>query len=74
MRAELTDRMVILGPRHLRRVLTAYVRHNNNARPHRALGLQPPRPPAAVIDLAEQRRMRRKPILAGLVNEYERAA
>ena len=74
LRAELTDRRGILGPRHLRRVLTTYVRHYNHARPHRALGLQPPRPPAAVIDLAEQRRIRRKPILGGLINDYERAA
>lgn len=60
LRAELTDRMLILGPRHLRRVLIEYVRHYNNARPHRSLGLQPPRPPADIIDLAEQRRIRRK--------------
>ena len=56
------------------RVLIEYVRHYNHARPHRSLGLQPPRPPAAVIDLAEQRRIHRKPILGGLINEYERAA
>jgi transposase InsO family protein len=74
LRAELTDRMLILSERHLRRVLTAYVRHYNHARPHRTLGLQPPRPPAAVLDLDEQRRIRRKPILGGLINEYQRAA
>lgn len=74
LRAELTDRMLILGPRHLRRVLSEYVRHYNQARPHRALGLQPPRPPADIIDLAAQRRIRRKPILGGLINEYEQAA
>jgi putative transposase len=74
LRAELTDRMLILGPRHLRRVLTEYIGHYNHARPHRSLGLQPPRPPADTIDLAEHRRIRRKPILGGLINEYERAA
>jgi transposase InsO family protein len=73
LRAELTDRMLILGPRHLRRVPSEYVRHYYQARPHRALGLQQPRPPA-IIDLAEQRRIHRKPILGGLINEYERAA
>jgi transposase InsO family protein len=74
LRAELTDRMLILNPRHLRRVLVEYVRHYNNARPHRALGLQPPEPSADIVDRAEHRRIRRNPILGGLINEYERAA
>jgi len=60
--------MLILGQRHLRRALSEYVHHYNHARPHRALGLQPPRPPATIIDLAEHRRIRRKPILGELIN------
>jgi transposase InsO family protein len=74
LRAELTDRMPIHGQRHLLRALSEYVRHYNHARPHRSLGLQPPRPPADVVNLAEHSRIRRKPILGGLINEYERAA
>ena len=74
LRSELTDRMLIFGQRHLRHVLAEYVQHYNEKRPHRALSLSPPRPPATVIDLAEQRRIRRRPILGGLINEYERAA
>jgi len=74
LRSELTDRMLIFGQRHLRHVLAEYVQHYNQKRPHRALDLSPPRPPAPVIDLAEQRRIRRRPILGGLINEYERAA
>jgi hypothetical protein len=66
--------MLIFGQRHLRRVLAEYVRHYNESRPHRALDLSPPRPPTAVVDLDEQRRIRRRPILNGLINEYERAA
>ena len=73
LHAELTDRTLILGTRHLRRVLTEYVRHYNQARPHRALSPQPPRPPADIVDLAQHRRIRRKPILGGLINENERA-
>jgi putative transposase len=69
LRAELTDRMLILGERHLRRVLAEYLRHYNNHRPHRGLGLAPPRPPAEIIDLAEQRRIRRAPVLGGLICE-----
>jgi transposase InsO family protein len=74
LRGELTDRMLIFGQRHLRHVLVEYVKHYNECRPHRALDLSPPNPPAPVIDLAEQRRIRRRPILGGLINEYERAA
>jgi putative transposase len=74
LRAELADRMLILGERHPRRVLAEYVRHHNGHRPHRGLDLAPPRPPAGIIDLAEQRRIRRTPVLGGLINEYEQAA
>jgi transposase InsO family protein len=74
LRSEVTDRMLIFGQRHLRHVLAEYVTHYNESRPHRALNLSPPRPPATVIDLDEQRRIRRRPILGGLINEYERAA
>ncbi|WP_426504431.1 integrase core domain-containing protein [Dactylosporangium sp. McL0621] len=53
LRSELTDRILIFGQRHLRHVLAEYVRHYNESRPHRALNLTPPRPPATVIDLNE---------------------
>jgi putative transposase len=71
LRCELIDRMPIFGQRHLRHVLAEHVTHHNHNRPHRSLDLSPPRPPATVIDLDEQRRIRRKPILGGLINEYE---
>jgi transposase InsO family protein len=60
LRGELTDRMLIFGQRHLRHVLAEYVQHYNQGRPHRALNLSAPRPPATVIDLVEQRRIRPK--------------
>ena len=44
VRTELTDRMLIFGEQHLRRVLAAYAAHYNRQRPHRALQLRPPRP------------------------------
>ena len=42
VRAECTDRMLILGRRHLRAVLAEYVAHYNRHRPHRARNLRPP--------------------------------
>jgi hypothetical protein len=54
--------------------LTGYVKHYNECRPHRVLDLRPPCPPATVIDPAEQRRICRRPILGGLINEHVRAA
>jgi putative transposase len=44
VRTELTDRMLIFGEQHLRRVLAIYATHYNGQRPHRALQLRPPRP------------------------------
>jgi transposase InsO family protein len=73
IRTELTDRMLIFGERHLRRVLAEYAAHYNTRRPHRALRLRPPRPEPAVARLGH-RRIRRRPILGGLINEYEPAA
>ena len=73
VRAELTDRMLIFGQRHLRGVLTNYIRHYNGRRPHRACDLHPPQPTHPVADL-NQERITRRPILGGLINEYERAA
>jgi len=50
-----------------------YASHYNTARPHRALRLRPPRSTSPVPELA-QSRIRRRPILGGLINEYEAAA
>ncbi len=73
VRAELTDRMLIFSERHLRVVLADYVRHYNGRRPHRACELRPPQPAHPVADLSYER-IKRRPVLGGLINEYERAA
>ena len=73
VRTEVTDRMLIFGERHLRRVLDGYAAHYNTARPHRALRLRPPRPTSPVPEPVHGR-IRRRPILGGLINEYEAAA
>jgi putative transposase len=73
VRTELTDRMLIFGEQHLRRVLAAYAAHYNTQRPHRAQQLRPPRP-TSPVPKAVQGRVRRRPVLGGLINEYETAA
>jgi hypothetical protein len=73
VRTELTDRMLIFGEQHLCRVLAAYAAHYNERRPHRALRLRPPRPDAPVPEPIRGR-IQRRPILGGLITEYEVAA
>jgi putative transposase len=74
VRAEVTDRMLIAGLRHLRSVLDEYVAHYNQHRPHRARNLRPPdcddSITASVADLATAR-IRRHEVLGGLIHEYE---
>jgi putative transposase len=72
-RTELTDRMLIFGERHLRAVLAEYEAHYNGRRPHRSRQLRPPRPDYPVADLSKER-VKRRPVLGGLISEYERAA
>jgi putative transposase len=78
LRRELLDRVLILGEAHLRAVLTEYQGHYNAARPHQAIGQRTPDRdpdafPSTTADL-DCRRIRRKPVLNGLINEYQRAA
>jgi hypothetical protein len=73
IRTEVTDRMLLFGEQHLRRVLAVYAAHYNARRPHRALRLRPPRPTSPVPAVVHGR-IRRRPILGGLLNEYETAA
>jgi transposase len=76
-RAEVTDRMLIAGTRHLHTVLDEYAVHYNEHRPHRGRNLRPPGAdeiaPAVVLDVAAPK-IRRRRVLGGLVNEYQQAA
>jgi putative transposase len=72
-RTEVTDQMLIFGERHLLLVLAGYAAHYNGRRPHRSRQLRPPRPDHPIADLSRNR-IQRRPVLGGLINEYERAA
>jgi putative transposase len=73
-RRELLDRILIVNRRHLMAVLTEYVAHFNNHRPHRALHQAAPLrllpPPAAPSQL----QVRRRDLLGGLIHEYAQVA
>jgi putative transposase len=78
LRRELLDRMLVLGERHLRAVLTNYQAHYNMARPHQGIAQRVPdgehdAPRATVTGVGTQH-IRRKPVLGGLINEYTHAA
>jgi putative transposase len=77
IRAEVTDRTLITGPRHLNTVLDSYAADYNQHRPHRARNLPPPgtakSTPSVIADLTTAE-VRRRSILGGLINEYKQAA
>jgi len=73
VRRECLDHLLIVGPRHLARVLEVYVEHYNAHRPHRSLSLLPPeprsRPPGRVLPSPED--LCRRDVLGGLIHEYD---
>jgi putative transposase len=73
LRAELTDRMLIFSQRHLRMILAEYIRHLQRSRAAPCRDLRPPHPTHPMADLSHEQ-IKRRPVLGGLINEYERAA
>jgi transposase InsO family protein len=76
VRRECLDHLLIVGPRHLSRVLTEFVEHYNTHRPHRALGLAPPEHDFERRDADPQRpsRIARRDVVGGLIHEYKLVA
>jgi putative transposase len=73
LRRECLDHILILGERHLRKVLAEYVRHYNGHRPHQGRQQQPPlRQSCHAVDITA--RIERRQVLGGLISEYRRAA
>ncbi len=73
IRGEVLDWTLVLGRRHLDRILRCYERHYNEQRPHRGLDLAVPdgrvQAPTGLLD-----RIERTDILGGLIHEYHAVA
>jgi hypothetical protein len=66
-----TTPLLILGERHLRRVLTEYVTFFNQRRPHQGLGQQCPVPLGPRLQSGT---ITRRDVLGGIIHDYEREA
>src|SRR6266516_1491997 len=73
VRAECLDWLLILGRRHLERVLRAYTEHYNREPPHRGLALLSPDSTSADPQPSGGE-IKRRDRLGGLIHEYRRAA
>jgi putative transposase len=77
IRAECTDRMLIVGEQHLHAVLSEYIGHYNTGRSHQGHGMglrAPDDGPNVIAFPGPTARIQRRTRLAGLINEYRQAA
>jgi len=71
-RRECLDHLLVLGRRHLERILQEFARHYNASRPHRGLELAVPEPSTA--ETSNDGAVSRRDRLGGLIHEYHREA
>jgi putative transposase len=74
LRHEVLDLTLVLGRRHLDRILRTYQEHYNTGRPHRGLDLRTPAGASERPISREVPRVRRVDVLGGLIHEYEPVA
>ncbi|MBL1120190.1 transposase [Streptomyces sp. 110] len=78
LRREVLDRILIYNEAHAVKVLTEYIRHYNQHRPHQSRQQRPPDstelPALANVTDLTPHRIERRPVLGGLINEYRQAA
>jgi len=74
VRTECLDWLLVLGHRHLERVLWEYVGHYNEQRPHRGIDLQVPMPGEVLIATPPLQGIHRRDVLGGLIHEYHPSA
>lgn len=76
-RAECTDRVLIAGECHLRVLLGEFIEHYNTGRSHQGKGMDlraPNDDPNVIKFPTPGDRIQRKPVLSGLISEYQHAA
>ncbi len=71
VREECLDHVLILGERHLQRVLKEYGRYFNQARPHQGIGQEIP---AGANRCFGTGPVRCRDVLGGIIHDYYRAA
>ncbi len=71
VREECLDKLLILGERHLQRVLSTYVDYYNHARPHQGLDQRSPVP---LDSAARAGPIYRRDLLGGVLHDYYRRA
>ena len=73
LRRECLDHVLVLGERHLWKVLAEYAGHYNGHRPHQSLQQESPQGrPSRAVDITA--RIERGKVLGGIISEYRRAA
>jgi len=70
VRTECLDWILVLGHRHLERVLRGYVGHYNRQRPHRGIDLGVPGLGSGAIAAPRSLDVDRHDVLGGLIHEY----
>jgi len=75
LREECLDHLLIVNQAHLRHVLAEYAAYYNHRRPHQGREQGPPVPLAAAPTVpAAPAQIRCRPVLGGLINDYDIAA
>jgi putative transposase len=74
VRHECLDWIIVLGRRHLDRVLRTYAEHYNSERPHRGLALQTPEGSPRIDPAERVPRIKKRDLLGGLIHEYDAVA
>ncbi|MFC9454335.1 integrase core domain-containing protein [Streptomyces sp. NPDC056983] len=78
LRRELLDRILICNEAHAQAALAEYVRHYNGHRPHQSRQQLPPDsdelPTQVTVTNLQAHRVRRQPVLDGLIDQYHHAA
>lgn len=74
LHGECTDHMLIYNERHALTVVSQYIDHFNNHRPHQGRQQRPPNHDPAVATIPMDKPVRRRRRLGGMINEYHRAS